>query len=245
VKAWSYGLDRYLLLYGDNGVVVGASYTDVHVELPVLWLLIGLAIVAALLCWANLQVCGYKLPIAAVAIVFGTSFVLGQIVPALVQRVYVKPNELQLERPYIQRNITLTQQAYNLQQITVKAFPAEQSLTEKALEANQPTIDNIRLWDWQPLIDTYSQMQEIRTYYKFHDVDIDRYWLEGTYQAVMLSAREFGRLRSGGRNLSAHLPPIVQAAAGYARGSPEAHSLPGRLFSHSGPGVSRLPHGQS
>ena len=95
MKAWSYGLDRYLLLYGDNGVVVGASFTDVHVELPVLWLLIGLAIVAALLCWANLQVCGYKLPIAAVAIVFGTSFVLGQIVPALVQRVYVKPHRSQ------------------------------------------------------------------------------------------------------------------------------------------------------
>ena len=77
VKAWSYGLDRYLLLYGDNGVVVGAGYTDIHVELPVLWLLMGLAVILAFACWANLRARTYKLPIAAVAIMFGTSFVLG------------------------------------------------------------------------------------------------------------------------------------------------------------------------
>jgi uncharacterized membrane protein (UPF0182 family) len=190
VKAWSYDLDRYHLLYGDNGVVVGASYTDAHVELPVLWLLIVLALIAALICWANFKVRTYRLPIAAAAMVFGTSVLLGAAVPALFQRVYVKPNELRLERPYIQSNIALTQRAYNLHRVTVDAFPAEQNLTAATLEANKATIDNIRLWDWQPLMDTYSQMQEIRTYYRFHDVDIDRYWLDGTYQAVMLSARE-------------------------------------------------------
>ena len=201
VKAWSYGLDRYLLLYGDNGVVVGAGYTDIHVELPVLWLLMGLAVILAFACWANLRARTYKLPIAAVAILFGTSLVLGGIVPALIQRMYVKPNELQLERPYIQHNIALTQQAYSLHQVTVDAFPAEQSLTAKTLEANKATIENVRLWDWQPLMDTYSQMQEIRTYYKFHDLDIDRYWLDGTYHAVMLSARELK---------SSLLPPNAQ-----------------------------------
>ena len=201
VKAWSYGLDRYLLLYGDNGVVVGAGYTDIHVELPVLWLLMGLAVILAFACWANLRARTYKLPIAAVAIMFGTSLVLGGIVPALIQRMYVKPNELQLERPYIQHNIALTQQAYSLHQVTVDAFPAEQSLTAKTLEANKATIENVRLWDWQPLMDTYSQMQEIRTYYKFHDLDIDRYWLDGTYHAVMLSARELK---------SSLLPPNAQ-----------------------------------
>src|SRR5215831_9025316 len=155
VKAWSYGLDRYLLLYHDNGVVV----------------------------------------------VFGGSFVLSGVVPALFQRLFVKPDELQREKPYIERNIALTQQAYNLRQITAKPFPAEQDLTFKTLEANKATIDNIRLWDWQPLIDTYAQLQEIRTYYKFHDVDVDRYWLDGAYQSVMLSARE---LRSS------LLPPNAQ-----------------------------------
>jgi uncharacterized membrane protein (UPF0182 family) len=190
VKAWSYGLDRYLLLYGDNGVVIGAGYTDIHVELPVLWLLIGLSIVAAFAAWANLRVRTYRLPAAAAVLVFGGSFVLSAVVPGLFQRVFVKPNELEREKPYIERNIALTQRAYNLHQITAKPFPAEQDLTSETLEANKATIDNIRLWDWQPLMDTYAQLQEIRTYYKFYDVDVDRYWLDGAYQSVMLSARE-------------------------------------------------------
>jgi uncharacterized membrane protein (UPF0182 family) len=190
VKAWSYGLDRFLLLYGDNGVVVGAGYTDIHVELPVLWTLVGLASAAALAAWANLRVRAYQLPLAAAVLVFGGSFVLALAIPAVFQRVYVKPNELQLEAPYIRQNIALTQEAFNLLQITVKPFPAEQQLTFKSLQANRATIDNIRLWDWQPLRDTYAQLQEIRTYYKFHDVDVDRYELDGSYQQVMLSTRE-------------------------------------------------------
>ena len=109
VKAWSYGLDRFLLLYGDNGVVVGAAYTDVHVELPVLWVLVGLASAAAVASWANMRVRTYKLPLAAAVLVFGGSFVLALVFPALFQRFYVKPNELQLETPYLQRNIALTQ----------------------------------------------------------------------------------------------------------------------------------------
>src|SRR5256884_8010757 len=190
VKAWSYDLDRFLLLYGDNGVVVGASYTDVHIALPVLWLLVGLAAIAAVAAWANMWLRTYKLPIAGAAVVFGSSLVLALMFPALFQLVFVNPNELQLEKPYIQRNIDLTQQAYNLHQISVKPFPVEQSLTFQTLQANQATIDNIRLWDWQPLMDTYGQLQEIRTYYKFHDVDVDRYRLDGAYQGVTLSARE-------------------------------------------------------
>jgi uncharacterized membrane protein (UPF0182 family) len=190
VKAWSYGLDRYLLLYGDNGVVVGASYTDIHVELPVLWLLIGLSAVAAFAAWANLRLRTQWLPAAAAVLVFGGSFLLSGVVPAMFQRVFVKPDELLLEKPYIERNIALTRRAYNLDQIAAKPFAVEQNLTLKTLEANKATIENIRLWDWLPLSDTYAQLQEIRTYYKFHDLDVDRYWLDGTYQSVMLSARE-------------------------------------------------------
>ncbi|WJR77501.1 UPF0182 family protein [Bradyrhizobium sp. NP1] len=190
VKAWSYGLDRYLLLYGDNGVVVGASYTDIHVQLPVLWLLIGLSILAAVAAWANLGARGYLLPAAAILLVFGSAFVLSGIVPALFRQIFVKPSELQLEKPYIERNIALTRQAYDLDRIVAKPFAAEQTLTFRTLQANKATIDNIRLWDWLPLYDTYAQLQEIRTYYKFHDLDVDRYWLDGAYQSVMLSARE-------------------------------------------------------
>src|SRR5262249_25308723 len=191
----------YLLLYHDNGVVVGASYTDIHVELPVLWLLIGLSIVAAFASWANFRVRGYRLPAAAALLVFGGSFVLSGVVPALFQRLFVKPDQRQQEKPYTELNTAWPQPAYHLRQLTAKPFPAEQDLTFQILAANKATIDNIRLWDWQPLIDTYAQLQEIRTYYKFHDVDVDRYWLDGAYQSVMLSARE---LRSS------LLPPNAQ-----------------------------------
>jgi uncharacterized protein len=198
VKAWSYWLDRYLLLYGDNAVVVGASYTDIHVELPALLALVGLALAAASASWANIWVRTYMLPTAAAVLVFGGWFTLALAVPALFQRVYVKPTELQLETPYIQHNIALTREAYNLRQIAVKTFPAEQGLTFQSLHDNRATIDNIRVWDWQPLMDTYAQLQEIRTYYKFHSIDIDRYEIDRSYQQVMLSARELepGRLPS-------------------------------------------------
>jgi uncharacterized protein len=201
VKAWSFYLDRYLLLYGDNGVVVGASYTDVHVELPILWLLVGLSVVASLAAWANLWARTYRLPTAAMLLVFGGAFLLSGVVPTLFQRLYVKPNELELERPYIERSIHLTREAYSFERIAAKPFPAEQNLTSRTLEANKATVENIRLWDWQPLADTYAQLQEIRTYYKLRDLDVDRYWLRGDYQSVMISARELK---------SSLLPPNAQ-----------------------------------
>ncbi|MGB8550164.1 MAG: UPF0182 family protein, partial [Xanthobacteraceae bacterium] len=129
------------------------------------------------------------------------TFVLSGVIPGLFRQFFVKPSELELEKPYIERNIALTRQAYNLDRIAAKPFAAEQKLTPEVLEANKATIDNIRLWDWLPLSDTYAQLQEIRTYYKFHDLDVDRYWLDGSYQSVMLSARE---LRSS------LLPPNAQ-----------------------------------
>jgi uncharacterized protein len=201
VKAWSYALDRYLLLYGDNGVVVGASYADIHVGLPGLWLMVALSTIAALIAWANLRARTFPLLAAAFILVGVGSVVLSGVVPSLFRYFVVKPTELLLEKPYIERNIALTRQAYNLDQIAAKPFAAEQRLTFATLEANKATIDNIRLWDSQPLSDTYAQLQEIRTYYRFHDLDVDRYWLEGSYQSVMLSARE---LRSS------LLPPNAQ-----------------------------------
>ena len=190
VKAWFYLLDRFLLLYNDNGVVVGASYTDVHVVLPVLWVLAGFSAIAAIVAWINIRRRVFRPAIAASVLVFGGSFVLSEVVPGLFERFYVKPSELQLEAPYLRHNIAMTREAYNLQHIEVKPFPAEQGLTYQSLEDNRGTVDNIRLWDWQPLIDTYAQLQEIRTYYRFLDVDIDRYHIGGAYQQVMIAARE-------------------------------------------------------
>ncbi|QBR02884.1 UPF0182 family protein [Paraburkholderia pallida] len=190
VKAWSWWLERFLLLYGDNGVVVGASYTDVHVELPVLWMLVGLAAASAVALWINMRRRSYLQPAVLVLLVFGSSFVFAVLYPSLFQRFYVKPSELRLETPYIAHTIALTREAYGLAKIEVKPFEAEQGLTLDSLQANRATIDNIRLWDVQPLLDTYAQLQEIRTYYKFLSVDIDRYQLDSGYRQVMLSARE-------------------------------------------------------
>ncbi len=190
VEAFSFDLDRYMLLYGDNGVVVGASFTDVHVALPILLALMGLCCAAAIASFANVWLRSVRIPLASLALVFGISIVVSPLAAALFQRIYVKPNELRLESTYIARNIALTREAYKLRNIVVKPFTADQSLTYQSLQDNRATIDNIRLWDWQPLLDTYAQLQEIRTYYKFHDADIDRYELGGTDQQVMLSARE-------------------------------------------------------
>lgn len=190
LKSWSYVLDRYLLLYSDNGVVVGAAYTDVHIELPVLWALIVLSGIAALLSWANVVLRTHRLVVASVVLVFGTSFVFAEVLPGLYERFIVKPSELQLETPYLARNIALTREAYNLNKIVVKPYSATQDLTYQSLQDDKGTVDNIRLWDWRPLMDTYAQLQEIRTYYRFLDVDVDRYHLGDTYQQVMLSARE-------------------------------------------------------
>ena len=190
VKAWAYFLDRYLLLYDDNGVVIGAGYTDVHVVLPVLWLLLGLCVISAAVACANIWRRAIPPVIVIVVLVFGGAFVADEIVPGLFERLYVKPSELQLESPYIRRNIALTREAYGLQHIEVKPFPAEQGLTYQLLEHDKGTVDNIRLWDWQPLMDTYAQLQEIRTYYKFMDVDVDRYHFNDRYQQVTIAARE-------------------------------------------------------
>jgi len=190
VEAWAYWLSRYQLLYGDNGVVVGASYTDVHVQLPILWGLIVLCCAAAIACFVNARARTVRIPLASAALVFGCALLVMPLFAALYQRVYVKPNELKFEAPYITRNIALTREAYKLGSVVVKPFSADETLTYQSLQNNRSTIDNIRLWDWQPLLDTYAQLQEIRTYYKFHDADIDRYTLGGTYQQVMTSARE-------------------------------------------------------
>ncbi|MGH6889826.1 MAG: UPF0182 family protein [Rhizomicrobium sp.] len=190
VEAWSFWLARYQLLYGNNGVVVGASYTDVHIRLPILLALVVLCCAAAVASFANVRRRSIRIPLVSVAVVLGTSLVLLPLVASLFERVYVKPNELQLEEPYIARNIALTREAYDLRNIVVKPFTADQTLTYQSLEDNRATIDNIRLWDQQPLLDTYSQLQEIRTYYKFYNADIDRYTLGNSYQQVMLSARE-------------------------------------------------------
>ncbi len=184
-----YWLARYALTLHSNGVVFGLRYVDQVLWKPGLWILVILAIAAAALCLANSREGGIRLPIGAALLLFGPAIVLNLIGP-LVERLWVKPDELRIEQPYIARNIQMTRQAYQLDNVDVRPFQGTGQLTLASLEQDAATIKNIRLWDPRPLITTYQQLQEIRLYYTFLDVDIDRYWLADGETQVMLSGRE-------------------------------------------------------
>lgn len=190
LRALGFWLDRFDLLYSPRGVVFGASYTDVHASLPVLGWLSVLALMCAAACVFQMFRPGWRFLVAGlVTLVLFWIGGLG-IYPALLQRFRVTPNELVAERPFILNNIRMTRQAYALDRVVEKDFAAADNLTAAALERNSLTIKNIRLWDNRPLLVTYGKLQEIRTYYKFLDVDVDRYTVNGEYRQVMLSARE-------------------------------------------------------
>jgi uncharacterized membrane protein (UPF0182 family) len=190
VRAVGFWLDRYDLLYSPRGVVFGASYTDVHAALPVLQWLTVLAVLCAAACVLQMFRPGWRFLVAGL-VVLALFWVGGLgVYPSLLQRFRVTPNELVAERPFIQHNIRMTRQAYGLDRVVDKEFAAADNLTAQALERNSLTIKNIRLWDNRPLLVTYGKLQEIRTYYKFLDVDVDRYTIDGEYRQVMLSARE-------------------------------------------------------
>ena len=190
LRAAGFWLDRFDLLYSARGAVFGATYTDVNAALPVLNVLAVLALLCAAACLVQMSRPGWLFPVAGL-VVLVVVWVGGLgIYPSVLQRLRVKPNELAFERPYIEHNIRLTRHAFGLDRVQEKDFPVEENLNAAALDRNALTIKNIRLWDHRPLLTTYGQLQEIRTYYKFLDVDNDRYTLNGEYRQVMLSPRE-------------------------------------------------------
>lgn len=189
-KALGYRLDTYRLLHAPTGVVFGAGYSDIHATLPALTFLTALAIFVALLCLAQIFYRGWRLVLIGGGLLIVGSIVGLGLYPGFIQRFRVIPNEIVAESPYIAHNIHFTRQAYGLDRIDEREFPAEETLNREALRRNDQTVKNIRLWDHRPLLTTYSQTQEIRTYYKFVDVDNDRYQIDGEYRQVMLSARE-------------------------------------------------------
>jgi uncharacterized membrane protein (UPF0182 family) len=188
--ATRFWLDRYELLYSPRGVVFGAGYTDIHASLPALGVLAVLAALCAVACLVQIRRAGLRLVGSGLVVLVVVWIVALGIYPALLQRLRVTPNELAAERPFIAHNIRMTRKAYGLDRIQEKEFPADETLDARALERNAPTIQNIRLWDHRPLLRTFGQLQEIRTYYKFLDVDNDRYTVGGQYRQLMLSARE-------------------------------------------------------
>jgi uncharacterized membrane protein (UPF0182 family) len=207
--AWAWGLylDRFGLLTRSAGAVFGAGYTDAHIVLVGLWVALGATI--ALIC-VLLWVAATNAPRLAVLGIGGyLIFLLVAlvVVPGSFQRLIVEPNELALETPFLQHNIALTRAAYGLDKIEVRFHTAERKLDTGQMRDNQSTIDNIRIWDHRPLSQTFRQLQQIRTYYSFSDVDVDRYWINGEYRQVVLAARELSAdLPGKGNNwLNRHL----------------------------------------
>jgi uncharacterized membrane protein (UPF0182 family) len=190
LRAWDYHLQRYDVLYSVHGALHGAGYTDLQVRLPAYNALVVILAVAAGLMLVNLYLRKLWAVWVPLAVWLVASFIMLDVAPSVVQRLVVRPNELSRERPYIERSIAFTRQAYNLDMIQETPFAGDTVLSAQELEANQDTISNIRLWDWQPLQRTYRQLQEIRTYYEFGDVDVERYVLENGPRSVMVAARE-------------------------------------------------------
>ncbi len=190
LKAADYRLDSFDLLYSDRGVVFGASYTDVRAQLPALTLLALISLFAAALLLWNIRRRGWTLPIVAVGGWLVISIVVAGIIPAAVQRFSVVPDELNKESEYINYAIEFTRKSYGLDKVEVRQFAASSDLDFEGIEANQPTIDNIRLWDPAVLTETYSRLQEIRTYYNLDNVDVDRYTIDGQLTQVMVATRE-------------------------------------------------------
>jgi uncharacterized membrane protein (UPF0182 family) len=201
VLAWHYVLKLDGLVFSERGTTFGAGFTDVTASLPVLWGLVGVCVLGALLLLAAVVVRGPWLGTAAVGILVPV-WILGVLVwPNVVQRLQVAPNELQLETPYIERNISMTRQAYGLDKVQESNYAVAEAVSREEVEANPTTLRNVRLWDYEPLLATYNQIQSIRGYYGFLDADFDRYVIDGEYRQVMIAGREL---------MANRLPPDAQ-----------------------------------
>ncbi len=195
-------LSRFDTLFEEHTIFSGVTYTDAHVILTGLVLVCGALILGAAIAAMNIvsapRVRWLLASIAPAVVCYAAMQVIGWYVGNFV----VKPNELVRERPYIAHNIELTRQAYGLDRIAQREFPAETTVEAADPANNQATLQNIRLWDWRALQDTLRQIQEIRTYYDFPDIDIDRYEIDGTMRQVMLATRELSvdKLPESSRN---------------------------------------------
>jgi uncharacterized protein len=190
VKAVGYWFQRFELNFSDRGVVHGATYTDVNAQLPAINLLLFISLAAAVLFLVNIRRQGWVLPILAVGLWAFLSLVVGTLYPAFVQKFRVEPNEPQRERPFIERNIAATRQAMGIDDLRMSDFRYEENLDAEKIAANQDTVGNLRLWDPRFVRQTYQRLQEFRGYYRFNDVDVDRYEIDGQLTQTLVSARE-------------------------------------------------------
>ncbi|WP_019850501.1 UPF0182 family protein [Desulfitobacterium sp. PCE1] len=190
-KGFGCYFDTFRLLYSQHGLVLGSGYADIHAALPALkalMILCALGFIGGGLSFFKNEVRLLTLPILTI---FISIPLLSGLWPMVLQSMVVIPNELEKEIPYIQNEIALTRFAYGLDQIMEENYQANQPLTSETIQKELPTLNNVRLNDPHPMLQTYTQKQGIRPYYKFHDIDIDRYRVNGEYRQVMLAPREF------------------------------------------------------
>jgi len=189
------------LLYSTSGPMFGASYTDLSVRLPLLDIAWIVAVAAAALVLYGIR--AHRVPrnaVVAVVAYFVVAGLLGSLIPAAVQKFVVDPNELAREEPQLRHHIAATRQAWGLEDVAIRDLSGEATLTLDDIRENAGTINNVRLWDRGPLLQTFRQLQEIRTYYDFASVDDDRYWIDGQYRQVLLSPRELNTASLATRN---------------------------------------------
>jgi uncharacterized protein len=184
-------VDSPALLYSMTGPLVGASYTDLHAQLPALRVSAVVAVLAAAaLLFGSIRQQLSRYWIWAIGGYFAVAFIGRSVVPLVMQKFLVAPTELTRETPYLRHHIAATRRAWGLDRVEIRELTAGHNLTLADIQANAPTVDNVRLWDREPLLQTFGQLQEIRTYYDFVSVDDDRYWIDGKYRQVLLSPRE-------------------------------------------------------
>ena len=188
--AWGFHLKIYGLLYSTQGPAFGSSYTDVHIKVLAYKVLIIVSLGFALILFLNVFKFTTKVIWVSGGILMGAALVFATIVPILVQKFVVKPNELAKESPYIAYNIDYTRKAYNLNKIKEVNFAVSDKLSAKDIKEHNVTIQNIRIWDERPLLQTYRQIQSMRLYYDFNNVDVDRYLINKHLRQVMLAVRE-------------------------------------------------------
>lgn len=185
-----YFLDRYHLVFKNNEIIYGANYTDVHILIPVLWIMsIGCVLMAV---YVFIQIYKFKFRklVIGALILLGIGIIGQWILPGIIQNFKVDPSEFTLEKPYIKSNIKYTQKAYNLDSVIVKNYDADDTVTLAQIMERKKAIQNVRIWDQNLTVATYKQLQEIRLYYQFYNIDLDRYHTHNGYRQVLISARE-------------------------------------------------------
>ena len=201
LKAVAYWFDRYALALKESKIITGLTYTDVNAVLPAKAILAGIAVVCALLFFANIVRRSWVLPAAGTALLVVSSVLIAGLYPAAIQNFQVKPSESSKEAPFIQRNIESTRAAYGLEDVTVTDYQATLSTSSGQLANDAATIANIRLMDPNVLSSTFRQLQQIRPYYSFPEsLDVDRYTVNGVKRDVVVAVRELNINGNPSRN---------------------------------------------